>query len=87
MSKYKSKLILCTLPQLHLYSIPNFTSRLLICYTVGMDLEKEIDKVLFEMVKDIKLYRVDVDNTVIDVEYQKYTAQILRVFMNYLAEE
>ena len=54
---------------------------------MDMDLEKEIDKVLFELVKDIKLYRVDVDNTVIDVEYQKYTAQILRVFMNYLAEE
>jgi hypothetical protein len=52
-----------------------------------MDLEKEIDNVLFELVKDIKLYKVDVNNTVIDIEYQKYTAKILRVFMNYLAEE
>jgi hypothetical protein len=52
-----------------------------------MDLEKEIDAILFELVKDIKLYKVDNDNTVMDVEYQKYTANILRVFMNYLAEE
>jgi hypothetical protein len=52
-----------------------------------MDLEKEIDSVLFELVKDIKLYKVDKGNTVIDIEYQKYTAKILRVFMNYLAEE
>jgi hypothetical protein len=54
---------------------------------LGMDLGKEVDDILFELVKDIKLYKVDSDNTVMDVEYQKYTAQILRVFMNYLAEE
>jgi hypothetical protein len=52
-----------------------------------MDLEKEISNVLFELVKDIKLYKVDNDNTVIDIEYQRYTSKILRVFMNYLAEE
>jgi hypothetical protein len=52
-----------------------------------MDLDKEIDAILFEMVKDIKLYKVDNDNTVMDVEYQKYTAKLLRVFMNYLSEE
>jgi hypothetical protein len=51
-----------------------------------MDLEKEIDSILFELVKDIKLYKVDSDNTVMDVEYQKYTVKILRVIMNYLAE-
>jgi hypothetical protein len=52
-----------------------------------MDLEKEIDAILFELIKDIKLYKIDSDNTVMDVEYQKYTAKVLRVFMNYLAEE
>jgi hypothetical protein len=52
-----------------------------------MDLDKEIDAILFEMVKDIKLYKVDSDNTVMDVEYQKYTSKLLRVFMNYLSEE
>ena len=52
-----------------------------------MDLDKEIDAILFEMVKDIKLYKVDNENTVMDVEYQKYTAKLLRVFMNYLSEE
>jgi hypothetical protein len=52
-----------------------------------MDLEEEINKILFDLGKEIKIYRVDKDNTVIDIEYQKYTAQILRVFMNYLSEE
>ena len=52
-----------------------------------MDLEEEINNILFDLGRDIKIYRVDKDNTVIDIEYQKYTAQILRVFMNYLSEE
>jgi hypothetical protein len=52
-----------------------------------MDLGKEIDNVLFELVKDIKLYKVDNDNTVIDIEYQKYTAKILGLLMSYLEEE
>ena len=52
-----------------------------------MDLEEEINKILFDLGKEIKIYRVDRDNTVIDIEYEKYTAQILRVFMQYLSEE
>jgi hypothetical protein len=49
-----------------------------------MDLQKEIDSVLFEMVKEIKLHRVDNDNTVIEVDYEKYTIQLMRLFMKYL---
>jgi hypothetical protein len=49
-----------------------------------MDLQKEIDYVLFEMVKEIKLHRVDNDNTVIEVDYEKYTIQLMRLFMKYL---
>jgi hypothetical protein len=52
-----------------------------------MDLEKEINTILFELVKEIKLHRIDNENTVIDLDYQKHTNKILRVFMNYLAEE
>jgi hypothetical protein len=52
-----------------------------------MDLEKEINSILFDLVKSIKLYKVDTDNTVMDVEYQTYTANILRVFRDYLKEE
>jgi hypothetical protein len=54
---------------------------------LGMDLGKEVDDILFELVKDIKLYKVDSDNTVMDVEYQKYTAKILKIFKDYLTED
>ena len=39
------------------------------------------------MVKEIKLHRVDNENTVIEVDYNEYTIQLLRLFMNYLAEK
>jgi len=54
---------------------------------LSMDLGKEIDAILFELVKSIKLYKVDSDNTVIDIEYEEYTAKILKVFRDYLAAE
>jgi hypothetical protein len=52
-----------------------------------MDLEKEINDILFSMVKEIKLHRVDNENTVIEVDYNEYTIQLLKLFMNYLAED
>jgi hypothetical protein len=49
-----------------------------------MDLQKEIDAVLFEMIKEIKLHKVDNENTLIEADYEKYTIQIMRLFMKYL---
>ena len=49
-----------------------------------MDLQKESDDILFEMVKEIKLHKVDNDNTLIEVDYEKYTIQLMRLFMKYL---
>jgi len=53
---------------------------------LGMDLEKEINSVLFEMIKEVRLHRVDSENTVIEADYQKYTIELLRLFMRYLAD-
>jgi hypothetical protein len=52
-----------------------------------MDLEEEISNILFEMVKEIKLHRVDNENTVIEVDYNKYTVQLLKLFRNYLIKD
>ena len=53
---------------------------------LGMDLEKEINSVLFEMIKEVRLHRVDNENTVIEADYQKYTIELLRLFMRYLTD-
>jgi hypothetical protein len=51
-----------------------------------MDIEVEIKEVLFKMGQEIKIHKIDNDNSILEVDYEKYTAQLLRVFMNYLAE-
>jgi hypothetical protein len=53
----------------------------------SVDLEKEINNILFNLGKEIKIHRVDQENTLIEIEYEKYTVEILRVFMKYLSEE
>jgi hypothetical protein len=51
-----------------------------------MDLEEEINKVLFTIGKEIKIHTIDGKNSVIEIDYQKYTTELLRVFLKYLDE-
>lgn len=52
-----------------------------------MDLEKEIHAILFNMGKDVKIHKIDSENMILEIDYEKYTVEILRVFMNYLKED
>lgn len=44
-----------------------------------MSLENEIRKILFEIGKDIKIYKLQDGHMVIDIDYEKYLDQILRL--------
>jgi hypothetical protein len=52
-----------------------------------MDLEKEINDVLFKIGKEVKIHKIDNNNTIIEIDYQKYTIELLRIFMKYLSED
>lgn len=52
-----------------------------------MDLEKEIHAILFSLSKEIRIHKIDNDNMILEIDYETYTSQILRVFMNYLKED
>jgi hypothetical protein len=52
-----------------------------------MDLEKEINNILFKIGKEIRIHKVDSNNTIIEIDYERYTIELLRMFMNYLSEE
>jgi hypothetical protein len=52
-----------------------------------MDLEKEINAILFKIGQEVKIHKIDKDNTIIEIDYEKYTIELLRMFMNYLADE
>lgn len=50
-----------------------------------MDLEEEIKNILLQVVQGIKIHKIDSNNTVLEVDYDKHTADILRVFRDYLS--
>jgi hypothetical protein len=52
-----------------------------------MDLEKEINAILFKIGQEVKIHKIDKDNTIIEIDYDKYTVELLRMFMNYLSED
>lgn len=46
-------------------------------------IEDELRLILFEIGKNIKIHRIDKDNTIIDVDYEKHVAAILDLFDKY----
>lgn len=51
-----------------------------------MDLEKEIKDILFKIGQEVKIHKIDNDNSIIEVDYERYTADLLRVFKIWLSE-
>jgi hypothetical protein len=47
-----------------------------------MSLENEIRKVLFEIGKDVKIYKLQDGHMVIDIDYEKYVDQIISLIKN-----
>lgn len=44
-----------------------------------MNLEDQIRQLLFEMTKEIKFHKVDRDNAIMELDYEKYVKLILGV--------
>ncbi len=52
-----------------------------------MNLEKEIKNILFDIGKDIKIHKLIDGNLIIEVDYEKYTIEIMELFKKYLSEK
>lgn len=42
-----------------------------------MKMQKKIEEILMDMIKSIKIYTIDKDNSVFDVDYQKFSTKII----------
>jgi hypothetical protein len=49
-----------------------------------MNLDDEIRRVLFKIGKEIKLLKIDDENIVIDINYEKYIDELKLVLQEYL---
>jgi hypothetical protein len=51
-----------------------------------MNLEDKIKNVLFEIGKDIKVHKLIDGNLIIEIDYDKYTIEIMELFKKYMEE-
>jgi hypothetical protein len=52
-----------------------------------MDIEKEIKDILFEIGKDIQIHELIDGNLIIEIDYDKYTIEIMELFKKLLSED
>jgi hypothetical protein len=48
------------------------------------NLEDEIKSILLDIGQDMKIHRLDNENYIIDIDYNKYTIKIMELFKEYL---
>jgi len=51
-----------------------------------MNLENNIKKILFEIGKEIKVHKLIDGNLIIEIDYDKYTIEIMELFKDYMQE-
>lgn len=47
-----------------------------------MDKKKEIENVLFQIGKEAKLHKIDKDNIILEIDYEKYVDQLLAIMIS-----
>jgi len=50
------------------------------------NLEDGIKSILLDIGQDMKVHKLDTDNYIIDIEYDKYTIRIMELFKEYLEQ-
>jgi len=51
-----------------------------------MNLENNIKEILFEIGKEVKIHKLIDENFIIEIDYDKYTVEIMELFKQYLEE-
>lgn len=49
-----------------------------------MNLESQINQILFKIGQDITIHKIDPINSIIEIDYDKYTLEIMQLFYDYL---
>jgi len=50
------------------------------------NLEDGIKSILLDIGQDLKVHKLDTDNYIIDIEYDKYTIRVMELFKEYLED-
>lgn len=53
---------------------------------MSASLEDQLKEILFNIGKEIKIHKIDSENTIIEIDYDKYTIEIMELFRDFLSE-
>lgn len=53
----------------------------------NMNLEQSIEEILFRLVQDIKLHKIDNDNFVIEADYKLYIEEIVNLLTSHMPSQ
>ena len=53
---------------------------------MSANLEDQLKAILFNIGKEIKIHKIDSENTIIEIDYDKYTIEIMELFRDFLSE-
>ena len=48
-----------------------------------MNIKDKIDNILFKIGQEIKIHKINSDNTIIEIDYDRYSDEILKIFEEY----
>jgi hypothetical protein len=48
-----------------------------------INLKEKINNILFKIGQEIKIHKIDSSNTIIEIDYDKYSDEILKLFEQY----
>ena len=54
---------------------------------MNANLEERLKEILFNIGKEIKIHKIDSDNTIIEIDYDKYTIEIMEAFKEFLNKQ
>lgn len=49
----------------------------------NINLKEKINNILFKIGQEIKIHKIDNNNTIIEIDYDKYSNEILKLFEEY----
>lgn len=49
-----------------------------------MDIEQELKNILFSIGKDIKIHKLIDGNLILDIDYDRYAIEIIKLFQDFL---
>lgn len=53
---------------------------------MNASLEEKIKEILFNIGREVKIHKIDIENTIIEIDYDKYTIELMELMRDYFKD-